>query len=64
VFELAAPIQSPAKCEVRSVMRTKLMGSALKFLTRYAQEGDEFLDSTVTGDETWVFITLLKDRRR
>ena len=27
-------------------------GSALKFLTRYAQEGDEFLDSTVTGDET------------
>jgi hypothetical protein len=31
------------------------MGSALKFLTRYAQEGDEFLDSIVTGDETWVF---------
>jgi len=22
---------------------------------RYAQEGDEFLDSIVTGDETWVF---------
>jgi len=43
VFEMAAPIQSPAKCEVR-------MGSALKFLTRYAQEGDEFLESTVTGD--------------
>jgi hypothetical protein len=21
----------------------------------YAQEGDEFLDSIVTGDETWVF---------
>jgi len=21
---------------------------------RYAQEGDEFLDSIVTGDETWV----------
>jgi len=33
----------------------KRMGSALKFLTRYAQEGDEFLDSIVTGDETWVF---------
>jgi histone-lysine N-methyltransferase SETMAR len=32
--------------------KTKRMGSALKFLTRYAQEGDEFLDSTVTGDET------------
>jgi hypothetical protein len=32
--------------------KTKRMGSALKFLTRYAQEGDEFLDSIVTGDET------------
>jgi len=31
------------------------MGSALKFLTRCAQEGDEFLDPTVTGDETWGF---------
>ena len=31
------------------------MISALKFLTRYAQERDEFLDSIVTGDETWVF---------
>jgi hypothetical protein len=31
------------------------MGSALKFLTRYAQERDEFLDSIVTGDETWGF---------
>ena len=29
--------------------KTKRMGSALKFLTRYAQEGDEFLDSIVTG---------------
>jgi len=35
--------------------KTKRMGSALKFLTCYAQEGDEFLDSIVTGDETWVF---------
>jgi hypothetical protein len=35
--------------------KTKWMGSTLKFLTRYAQEGDEFLDSIVTGDETWVF---------
>jgi len=33
----------------------KRMGSAPKFLTHYAQEGDEFLDSIVTGDETWVF---------
>jgi len=31
------------------------MGSALKFLTRCAQERDEFLDSIVTGDETWGF---------
>jgi hypothetical protein len=31
--------------------KTKRMGSALKFLTRCAQEGDEFLDSIVTGDE-------------
>jgi hypothetical protein len=35
--------------------KTKLMGSALKFLMRYAQEGDEILDSVVTVDETWVF---------
>jgi hypothetical protein len=27
----------------------------LKFHTRYIQEGDEFLDSIVTGAETWVF---------
>jgi hypothetical protein len=33
--------------------KTKRVGSALKFLTRYAQEGNEFLDSIVTGDETW-----------
>jgi histone-lysine N-methyltransferase SETMAR len=89
---MAAPIQSPAKYEVRSVNlvipevskttiheavteklgyrklcarwvpkmltddhKAKRMGSALKFLTRYAQEGDEFLDSSVTGDETWGF---------
>ena len=38
--------------------KMKRMGSALKFLTRYAQE-DEFLDSIVTGDEKWVFHTLL-----
>jgi len=53
---MAAPIQSPAKCEVRSVIRTERMSSALKFLTRYAQEGDEFLDSVVTEDETWGFL--------
>ena len=35
--------------------KTKRMGSALKFLTRYAQEGDEFMDSIVTGDVTCGF---------
>jgi len=35
--------------------KTKGMSSALKFLTHCAQEGDEFLDSIVTGDETWCF---------
>jgi hypothetical protein len=55
VFEMTAPIQSPAKCEVRFVIRTKRMSSALKFLTRYSQEGDEILDCIVTGDETWGF---------
>ena len=33
----------------------KRRGSARKFLTRCAQEGDEFLDSIVTGCETCVF---------
>jgi len=37
------------------VQKTKWMGSALKFLTRYVQEGDEFLDSIVTGDEKCAF---------
>jgi len=35
--------------------KMKRMGSTMKFLTLYAQEGDEFLVSIVTGDETWVF---------
>ena len=35
--------------------KTKRMGFALHFLTRYAQEGDDFLDSIVTGDETCGF---------
>jgi hypothetical protein len=39
--------------------KTKRMGSALKFLTRYSQEGDEFLDSIVTGDEHGVLTALL-----
>jgi histone-lysine N-methyltransferase SETMAR len=35
--------------------KTKRMGSVLKFLTRYAQVEDEFLESVVTGDETRGF---------
>jgi hypothetical protein len=34
--------------------KTKGMCFALKFLARYAQ-GDVFLDSTLTGVETWGF---------
>ena len=55
MFEMAAPIQSPVKCEVRFDIQTKRTGFALKFLTRYAQKGDECLESIMTGDETWVF---------
>ena len=33
----------------------KQMGSKVKFIMRYAQEGDDFLDSIVTGGETWDF---------
>jgi hypothetical protein len=35
--------------------KMKWMGSALKFFACYAQEGDGFLDSIVTVDETWGF---------
>jgi hypothetical protein len=34
--------------------KSKCMGAALTFLERYHQEGDTFLDQTVTGDETPV----------
>jgi len=34
--------------------KTQRMGSALKFLQRYWEEGDEFLDRIVIDDETWV----------
>ena len=39
--------------------KMKRMGSALKFLTRCAKEGDEFLDSIVTGAKLGGFTTLL-----
>jgi hypothetical protein len=35
--------------------KMKRRGSTLKFLMRYTHEADEFLESTVTGDETWDF---------
>jgi hypothetical protein len=35
--------------------KMKWMGSVLKFPMCYAQEGEEFLHSIVTGDETWDF---------
>jgi hypothetical protein len=34
--------------------KTKHMGAALNFLVRYHNEGDEFLNHIVTGDETWI----------
>jgi histone-lysine N-methyltransferase SETMAR len=34
--------------------RTQRMASALSFLTRFNDEGGDFLKSIVTGDETWV----------
>lgn len=36
------------------VHKTQRLGSALTFLTRYSEEGIEFLNQIVTGDETWV----------
>jgi hypothetical protein len=40
---------------VRSVIQFLNTSSALKFLTRYSQEGDELLNSILTGDEKWGF---------
>jgi hypothetical protein len=46
----------PDGCQKCSLMFTKeqRMVSALTFLQSYHDEGDEFLDKIVTGDETWV----------
>jgi hypothetical protein len=44
--------------------KTKWVVFALKFLMCYAQEGDEFLDSVVTGDETWGFHHTPESRQR
>ena len=53
MFEMAAPIQSPAKCEVRSVIR---------FLN--AKVNVWFLDSIVTGDEAFPLVSSLKETSR
>jgi hypothetical protein len=34
--------------------KMKRQASALTFLTRYSEQGDDFLSRIVTGDETWV----------
>ena len=34
--------------------KAKYMESALTFLQRYHNNGDEFLDRIITGDKTWV----------
>ncbi|GFQ82638.1 HTH_48 domain-containing protein [Trichonephila clavata] len=34
--------------------KTQRLGSALTFLERYLNEGEDVLDQIVTGDETWV----------
>jgi hypothetical protein len=34
--------------------KTKRMGAAPKFSVQYHNEGDEFLNHIVTGDETWI----------
>ncbi|GBN93642.1 hypothetical protein AVEN_157473-1 [Araneus ventricosus] len=36
------------------VHKTKRLGSVLTLLTRYSEEGNEFLHKIVTSDETWV----------
>jgi hypothetical protein len=44
--------------------KTKRIGSALKFLTRYAQEGDEFLGSIVTGAQRFPLVSSPKEISR
>ena len=34
--------------------KAKCMESALIFLQYYHDDGDEFLDRIITGDETWI----------
>lgn len=34
--------------------KTKSLGSTLTFLTHYSDEGEDFLNQIVTGDQIWV----------
>jgi len=51
VFEMGAPIQVPPNARCLSTQKVN------------AEEGDEFLDPTVTGDETWVFHQTLESKQ-
>ena len=67
-LKMEALIRTPADCEALSVIKFLMQRaqqptpehkaqrkeSALKFLQRYHNGGDEFLDWIVTGDEMWV----------
>ncbi|GBM41608.1 Mariner Mos1 transposase [Araneus ventricosus] len=46
------------------VHKTKRLGSALTFLTRYSEDGNEFLNKIVTGGETWVCHVTLKSKQQ
>ncbi|GFW79557.1 histone-lysine N-methyltransferase SETMAR [Trichonephila clavipes] len=44
--------------------KTKRMGYALEFLTRYHEGGVDFLSQIVTGDETWVSYDTPESKRQ
>jgi len=44
--------------------RLKRQASALDFLTRYSEEGNNFLSRVVTGDETWVSYTTPESKQQ
>ena len=44
--------------------KLKRQASALDFLTRYSEEGDNFLNHDVTGDKTWVSHTTPESKQQ
>ncbi|GFY00653.1 HTH_48 domain-containing protein [Trichonephila clavipes] len=44
--------------------KTKRLGSALSFLERYSNEGDDFLSRIVTGDEIWVALVTPESKQQ